>query len=76
MGTFPTSPSLFSQAYYIHVWDEYSMKAMVYSCCQDKSQQTYINLYQLLVQYAATKNIPRHDPNPNYLGLVKFGFGR
>ena len=57
MGTFPTSPSLFSQAYYIHVWDEYSMKPMVYSYCQDKSQQIYINLYQLLVQYAATKTV-------------------
>ncbi|CAF2885444.1 unnamed protein product [Rotaria sp. Silwood2] len=56
-GTFRTSPALFSQAYYIHVWDEYSMKPMVYSCCQDKSQQTYINLYQSLIQYATTKNI-------------------
>ena len=55
--TFRTSPALFSQAYYIHVFDEYSMKPMVYSCCQDKSQQTYIHLYQSLVQYAATKNI-------------------
>ncbi|CAF3135168.1 unnamed protein product [Rotaria socialis] len=27
-GTFRTAPSLFSQAYYIHVWDEYSMKPM------------------------------------------------
>ena len=33
------------------------MKPMVYSCCQDKSKQTYINLYQSLVQDAATKNI-------------------
>ncbi len=48
---------MFSQAYYIHVWDEYSMKPMVYSCCQDKSQKSYINLYQSLVQYAAKKNI-------------------
>ena len=40
-GTFSTSPSLFSQAYYIHVWDEYSMKPMIYLCCQDKSQQIY-----------------------------------
>jgi hypothetical protein len=56
-GTFRTSPAMFSQAYYIHVWDEYSMKPMVYSCCQDKSQESYINLYQSLVQYAAKKNI-------------------
>ena len=42
-GTFTTSSSLFSQAYYIHVWDEYSMKPMIYLCCQDKSQQIYIN---------------------------------
>jgi hypothetical protein len=54
-GTFRTSPAMFSQAYYIHVWDEYSMKPMVYSCCQDKSQESYINLYQSLVQYAAKK---------------------
>ena len=34
---------------------------MVYSCCQDKLQHTCINLYQSLVQYAATKNIT-HNP--------------
>ena len=56
-GILRTSSASFSQPYYIHVWDEYSMKLMVYSCCQDKSQQMYINLYQSLVQFAATKNI-------------------
>ncbi|CAF3341244.1 unnamed protein product [Rotaria socialis] len=56
-GTFRTAPALFSQAYYIHVWDEYSMKPMVYSCLQDKSQETYINLFQSLVQYAEEKNV-------------------
>ena len=37
------TPSLFRRAYYIYVWNEYSMKPMVYSYCQDKSQQIYIN---------------------------------
>ena len=44
------------------------MKPMVYSCCQDKSQQTYINLYQSLVQYAVTKNITR-DPKSILIGF-------
>ena len=44
-GTFRTSPALFSQVYYIHDCDEYPMKLTVYSCRQDKWQQTYINLY-------------------------------
>ncbi|CAF1970830.1 unnamed protein product [Rotaria magnacalcarata] len=39
-GTFGTAPSLFSQAYYIHV-----------------SEETYVNLYQSLVQYATKKNV-------------------
>jgi len=56
-GTFRTSPAPSSQAYYIYVWDEYSVKPMVHSCCQNKSQATYTNLFQSLVQYAATKNI-------------------
>ena len=35
--TFRTSLDLFTRACYIHVWDEYNMKAVVYSCCEDKS---------------------------------------
>ncbi|CAF4475878.1 unnamed protein product [Didymodactylos carnosus] len=56
-GTFRTSPALFSQAYYIHVWDEYSMKPIVYACCEDKSQSGYTCLLRSLVGYAAQKNI-------------------
>ena len=63
-----TSPALFSQEFYIHVWNEYSMKPMVYLCCQDKLQQTCINLYQSLVQYATTKNI---NLNPKSI-LINF----
>ncbi|CAF2838644.1 unnamed protein product [Rotaria sp. Silwood2] len=33
------------------------MKPIVYSCCQDKSEETYVNLYQSLVQYATKKNV-------------------
>ena len=29
-GTFRTSPALFTQAYSIHVWDEFSMKLVVF----------------------------------------------
>ncbi|CAF0781643.1 unnamed protein product [Didymodactylos carnosus] len=56
-GTFRTSPALFSQAYYIHVWDEHSIKPIVYSCCEDKSQNGYICLPGSLVGYAAQKSI-------------------
>ena len=56
-GIFRTSPALFTQAYYIHVWDEYSMKPIVYSCCEDKSQEGYEHLFRSLVDYAAQKNI-------------------
>ena len=44
-GTFRTSPTLFTQAYYIHVFDEYSMKPVVYACYEDKSQIGYDYLF-------------------------------
>ena len=56
-GTFRTSPALFTQAYYIHVFDEYSMKPVVYSCCEDKSRAGYDYLFRSLVGYAAEKKI-------------------
>ncbi|CAF1419324.1 unnamed protein product, partial [Rotaria sordida] len=56
-GTFRTSPALFTQAYYIHVFDEYSMKPVVYACCEDKSQAGYDYLFRSLVGYAAEKKI-------------------
>ncbi|CAF1062509.1 unnamed protein product, partial [Didymodactylos carnosus] len=62
-GTFRTSPALFSQAYYIHVWDEYSMKPTVYACCEDKSQNGYTCLLRSLVSYAAQKNIVLSPPS-------------
>ena len=33
------------------------MKPIVHSCFQDKSQETYVNLYQSFVQYATKENI-------------------
>ena len=39
--TFRTSPGLFTQLYYIHVCDKYSMKPVVYGRCEDKSQAGY-----------------------------------
>ena len=56
-GTFRTSPALFTQTYYIHVWDEFSMKPIVYSCCEDKSEECYRELLQSLLIHATTKNI-------------------
>ncbi|CAF3431675.1 unnamed protein product [Rotaria sp. Silwood2] len=56
-GIFRTAPALFTQAYYIHVWDEFSMKSVIFSCCEDKSQEGYHRLFTSLVIYANTKNI-------------------
>jgi hypothetical protein len=54
-GTFRTSPALFTQSYYIHVWDEFSMKPIVYSCCEDKSEECYNELLQSLVTHVTKK---------------------
>ena len=51
-GRFRTAPALFTQAYYIHVWDEFSMKAVVFACCEDKSQEGYHRLFTSLITYA------------------------
>ena len=48
-------PVLFTQLYCIHVWDEFSMKPIVYSCCKDNSEQCYHELLQSLLIHA-TKN--------------------
>ena len=55
--TFRTSPGLFTQVYYIHVCNEYSMKPVFYACCEDKSQAGYDYLFRSLVGYAAEKKI-------------------
>ena len=56
-GTSRTSPALFTQVYYIQVFDEYSMKPVVYACCEDKFQVGYDYLFRSLVGYAAEKKI-------------------
>jgi hypothetical protein len=40
-GIFRTSPALFTQSYYIHVWGDFSMKLIVYSSCEDKTEACY-----------------------------------
>ena len=45
------------RAYYIHVWDEFRMKPVVFARCEDKSQEGYHRLFTSLVTYANTKNI-------------------
>ena len=62
-GTFRTTLALFTQAYYIHVWDEFSMKPVVFACCEDKSQEGYYRLFTSLVTYANTKNISLSSPS-------------
>ena len=54
-GIFRTSPALLTQVYYIHVFDEYSMKPVVYACCEDKSEVGYDYIFRSLVGYAAEK---------------------
>ncbi|CAF1545159.1 unnamed protein product [Rotaria sordida] len=56
-GTFRTSPALFAQSYYIHVWDEFSMKSVIYSCCEDKKEECYHELLQSLLIHATKKKI-------------------
>ena len=65
-GTFRTAPALFTQAYYIHVWDEFSMKPVIFACCKDKSQEGYHRLFVSLVTYANTKNI---SLNPSSISI-------
>ena len=67
-GTFCTALALFMQAYYIRVWDEFSMKPVVFECCEDKSQGGYHRLFISLVTYGNTKNI---SLNPSSL-LIDF----
>ena len=56
-GTFLTSPALFTQAYYTHVFDDYSIKPVVYACCEDKFQARYDYSFRSLIGYAAEKRI-------------------
>ena len=50
-----TSPALFTESYYIHVWDELSMKPIIYSCCENKSEKCYHELLQSLLTHATKK---------------------
>ena len=65
-GSFRTSPALFTQSYYIHVWDEFSMKPIIYSCCENKSGKCYHELLQSLLTHATKKNI---SLNPSSLTM-------
>ena len=65
-GTFCTAPTLFTQVYYIHVWNEFSMKPVVFACREDKSQEGYHRLFTSLVTYANTKNI---SLNPSSISI-------
>ena len=53
--TFRMSPTLFTQAYYIHLFDEYSTKPVVYRCYEAQLQAGYDYLFRPLVTYAAEK---------------------
>jgi len=53
-GTFRTSPALFSQSYYIHIWNEFSMKPIVHSCCEEKSENVIMNYFNHYI-YATKK---------------------
>ena len=56
-GTFRTFLALFTQAYCIHVFDEYSVKPVFYACCENKFQPGYDYLFRSLVGYAGEKII-------------------
>ena len=56
-GTFRMLSTLFTQAYYMHMFNEYSMKPVVYTCCKDKFQADYNYLFQSLVGFTAEKKI-------------------
>ncbi|CAF3222493.1 unnamed protein product [Rotaria socialis] len=45
------SSALFTQSYYIHVWDKFIKKSIFLSCDQDKPEGCYHELYQSLVTY-------------------------
>ncbi|CAF4041056.1 unnamed protein product [Rotaria sp. Silwood1] len=40
-GTFRTAPKVFYQSYSIHIWDDYSMKPVVYAALPNKNINTY-----------------------------------
>ena len=61
MGHFGHHQHYLPKYYYIHVFDEYSMKPVVYACCEDKSQADYDYLFRSLVGYAVEKKIVLHS---------------
>ncbi|CAF1383740.1 unnamed protein product [Rotaria sordida] len=55
--TFRTSPALFARSYYIYVWDEYSMKPIIYSCYENKSEKCCHELLESLFVHVKKRNI-------------------
>ena len=56
-GTFRTAPKLFSQAYMIHVHNDFSMKPVVYAASPNKLESTYMIFLQSLIEYARIKDL-------------------
>ena len=56
-GTFRTAPKLFYQSYSIHVWDDFSMKPIIYAALPNKKIDTYDILLNELIQYAKSYGI-------------------
>ena len=55
--TFRTAPKLFYQSYSIHVWDDFSMKPVIYAALPNKKIDTYDILLNELIQYAKSYGI-------------------
>ncbi|CAF5027825.1 unnamed protein product [Rotaria sp. Silwood1] len=56
-GTFRTAPKLFYQSYSIHIWDDYTMKPVVYAALLNKNINTYDIFLSELTAYAKTNGI-------------------
>ncbi|CAF1540199.1 unnamed protein product [Adineta ricciae] len=56
-GTFRTAPRLFYQSYRIHIWDDFSMKPVVYAALPNKNFDTYDSLLVELIIYAQNNQI-------------------
>ncbi|CAF4228058.1 unnamed protein product, partial [Rotaria sordida] len=56
-GTFRTAPKLFYQSYSIHVWDDFSMKPVIYAALPNKKFDTYDIFLNELIMYAKSYGI-------------------
>ncbi|CAF4453163.1 unnamed protein product [Rotaria socialis] len=56
-GTFRTAPKLFYQSYSIHVWDNFSMKPVIYAALPNKNTNTYDTFLNELIVYAQINGI-------------------